>query len=48
MDVARDVLERKAETVTFGGVEVAGLVVKGRGAGGEGLAEAVRGGKIVE
>jgi hypothetical protein len=34
--------------VTFGNVEVTGLIIEGRGAGGEGLADAVRGGKIVE
>ena len=34
--------------VTFGSMEVAVFVIKGRGAGGGGLADAVRGGKIVE
>lgn len=47
-DFVRDVLERKADTGVFGSVEVVGLVVEGREAGGGGLAETVRGGKIVE
>lgn len=46
--VARDVLERKAGVVVIGNVEVAGLVTEGRDADGGGLAETVRGGKIVE
>lgn len=48
MNVVKDVLEWKAGAVTLGSVEVVGLDTDGRGVGGEGLAEAVRGGKIVE
>ena len=43
--VVRDVLDRKAGVVIIGN---AGLVTEGREAGGGGLAETVRGGKIVE
>lgn len=48
MDVVKDILEWITGAVTLDGVEVVGLVTEGRGAGGEGLAETVRGGKIVE
>jgi len=49
MDVVGDVLERKAGAVLFGGrAHVVGFVTAGREVGGAGLAETVRGGKIVE
>jgi len=46
--VGRDVLERKAGAVVFGSVEVVVLVTEGREAGGGGLEETVRGGKMAE
>ena len=48
VNIAGDVLEWKAGGCVFGGVEVVGLVTEGRETGGGGLAETVRGGKIVE
>lgn len=48
MDIAKDVRERKAGDATFDSVVVTGLVPEGREAGGGGLADTVRGGKIVE
>ena len=48
VDIVEDVLEWNAGTCVFDNVEVTGLVTEGREAGGGGLAETVRGGKIVE
>lgn len=46
--VVEDVRERRVESGVFEGVEVVGMNIEGRDVGGRGLAEAVRGGKIVE
>jgi len=48
VDIVGDVLEWKAGACAFDSVEVTGLITKYREAGGGGLAETVRGGKIVE
>jgi hypothetical protein len=48
VDVVGDILELRAGACVFGSAEVVGLVAEGREAGGGGLAETVRGGKIVE
>lgn len=48
VDIVGDVLEWNAGACVFDNVEVTGLVTEGREAGGGGLAETVRGGKIVE
>lgn len=48
VDVVDDVWERKARAGVFGRVEAARMGIEGREAGGRGLAEAVRGGKIAE
>lgn len=46
--VMDDVRERRVESGVFAGVEVVGMNIGEREVGGRGLAEAVRGGKIVE
>lgn len=48
VDIVGDALECNAGACVFDNVEVTGLVTEGREAGGGGLAETVRGGKIVE
>lgn len=48
VDVVGDVLEREAGAVIFGRVDAVEFVTEGREVGGAGLAETVRGGKIVE
>jgi hypothetical protein len=48
VDGIEDVLERKAGGDVFGSAEVVGMDIGGRGAGGRGFAETVRGGRIVE
>jgi len=46
--VVEDVRERRVKPGAFEGVEVVGMDIEGRDGGGRGLAEAVRGCKIVE